>query len=872
MFLLSEKIRQMFLDYFRQNNHAIYPSSSLLPHNDNSLTFVNAGMVQFKDVFLGNKEITDRSIVSCQKCVRAGGKHNDLNRVGHTARHHTFFEMLGNFSFGEYGKEVAIKLSWDFLIKELNLPINKLYVTHHFSDLETREIWKKVAMISDDRIIQIETDDNFWRMGDVGPCGPCTEIFYDHGDKFFGGLPGTPDEDGDRYIEIWNLVFMQFSQQADGSMKNLSKLCIDTGMGLERISAICQNVHNNFDSDLFVDIINFAKSIASGGDDFVYKILADHLRSSAFLMADGIIPSNEDRGYVLRRIIRRALLYIKKNINYNGFILNSVFPKFLEKMGSFYKELIEQKDVILNYYQIEDDLFSHTISQGMKYFNSLTENGKKNIDGSSAFKLYDTYGFPLDLTIEIANNVNISVDVDGYMEEMKKQKERSRISSKYQNVNSYNEILNLLVSLKIQDTNFLGYDFFELDSCRVLAIIDPSSNKLIDRALNLDCVIIILDKTTFYAESGGQVSDVGYFVLKNNTSLFVKDVKKLDGFFLHYVELGDEIIQINDNLKSVVDIEKRRLIAANHTATHLLHSAIKMVLGNNVSQKGSLVSSNRLRFDFNYNKKLEVEQIREIEKIVNNAIYSNFTVLNTEKYYNDAIKDGVIALFGEKYSSLVRVVSVDNFSKELCGGTHVKNTSEIGLFKIVMESSVASGIRRIEAITSIIAFNYLNNKADILSSIAQFFGISIETEKEQVLSILEKQKVQIDCLDKKVKSFEIKNIVQEMISEKFLINDYIYVYKNFASKDNKVIADAIDLFCKQFSNCVVVCVNSDKDSFLMSASDLVVSHFEKTNNKKFFSTLLSYLGLSGGGKKIIQGPLNRISISNKIETFIKNNL
>ncbi|CAK8163441.1 Alanine--tRNA ligase [Candidatus Xenohaliotis californiensis] len=869
---LASIIRSKFLDFFQSNGHEVYKSAPLVIPDDKTLMFVNAGMVPFKDIFLGAQSIKHKAIVSCQKCVRAGGKHNDLNMVGHTARHHTFFEMLGNFSFGAYNKEHAIVMAWEFLVKELQIPANKLCVTYHCSDLETKILWQKISGLSDNKIIEIGTDDNFWRMGDVGPCGPCTEIFYDHGSDIAGGPPGSSNEDGDRYVEIWNIVFMCFESMSDGSMHDLPIACIDTGMGLERIAAVCQNKHDNFDSDLFANIISRIKSLAPGCDDFVYKIVADHLRSSAFLIADGILPSNEDRGYVLRRIIRRSLLYAKYYLHYKGNLLSELLPSLIEIMGTVYWELQDRQNIIDGCYINEEKLFSNTITKGMGYFNALTKD-KEIISGHDLFKLYDTYGFPLELTIELAKRHNILTDVEGFEKEMLSQKNRSRVASNYQNIAGTKDLFKMIAQLNIKPTNFIGYEKHEIDDAEVLAIIDQETITLVAEINNIQNAIIILNKTPFYAESGGQVSDKGA-LMKSGEMIKISDVRKVHGIFMHFISDVKFDIKVGDNIGCIVDCEHRKLVTINHTATHLLHTALRKVLGKHVAQKGSLVDENRLRFDFSHIGKITTKELNDIELIVNGAIHLNLLVEANEMPYDLAIKEGIIALFGEKYPDLVRVVNADRFSRELCGGTHVSRTSEIGLFKIISECAIASGIRRIEALTSIKAFNYLNNRLEVLTNISAFLHVSAASESVEFIEVLEKNKNLIDNLYNQLNTLTIEKIIIDLLNSKVRVGDgeFCYIYKVFVNEDTKVIVAALESLRSKVSNCLVVCINEigTKRSFVLTAGSDLLGILIKLSAKGL-AVLLDRFNLKGGGKNIIQGALpdRNILNPNMLSDFIK---
>ena len=688
----SAELRDKFLKYFESHGHTIVPSSPLVPANDPTLLFTNSGMVQFKDVFLGHEKRGYTRATTAQRCVRAGGKHNDLENVGYTARHHTFFEMLGNFSFGEYFKKEAIHYAWDFLTNVIGLPAEKLWVTVYAEDDEAADIWLNVIGVDPARFTRIGTSDNFWSMGDTGPCGPCSEIFYDHGPEIEGGPPGTPEEDGDRYIEIWNLVFMQFNRDAEGNMEPLPKPSVDTGMGLERLAAIMQNVHSNYEIDLFVSLIEAAARVTGTKDleDKSLRVIADHIRSCAFLIVDGVLPSNEGRGYVLRRIIRRAARH--------GHQLGCKQPFFYrlvealdEVMGDAYPELRQHRGHVERVLQKEEQRFAETLERGMRILEDRIAGMKGDtIDGKTVFQLYDTYGFPADLTADVAREKNLAIDQAGFEKEMEAQKERAKESSKFDAIGKSFRLDRYPAS------EFLGYEQASAQA-KVVAILQNDAE--IDQLENGDRAILVLDRTPFYGESGGQVGDSGVIGIGDETSFLVEDTQKQDDVFLHIGSLQSGEISVGDSVDARIDEARRRAIMLNHSATHLMHSALRQVLGEHVQQKGSLVDADKLRFDFSHYQPLEREQIVEIETIVNQQIRGN---LQTRAQLMDmaaAKQAGAIALFGEKYGDEVRVLRIGSDSIELCGGTHVDRAGDIGLFKIVYEGGIASGIRRIEAVT-----------------------------------------------------------------------------------------------------------------------------------------------------------------------------
>ncbi|MEE2770142.1 MAG: alanine--tRNA ligase [Pseudomonadota bacterium] len=699
----ANEIRQLFLDYFSAQDHANVPGASLVPINDPSLLFVNAGMVQFKEYFLG-APAPYQCAVTAQPCLRVGGKHNDLKNVGHTTRHHTLFEMLGNFSFGDYFKEKAIELAWRFITQSLNIPQDKLWVTVHHDDQESYDIWLKDIGLDSSRIIKCGDEDNFWSMGETGPCGPCTEIFYDHGPSIKGGLPGTEEADGDRYVEIWNLVFMQFDRQSDGQKKPLPKPCVDTGMGLERIAAVMQGVTSNFETDGFQYLINQIKSKLGkvSLSRIALQVMADHLRSSTFIMAQGIYPGNEGRAYVLRRIIRRALRYAyqcgqKEPIMYH-FVADVV-----ENLGNAYPILNEEQLNIEAALKKEEEKFYQTLEQGMNLLESALEKSNM-ISGDLAFKLYDTYGFPIDIAEDVAKEKNIEIDIDGFETNMAKQRQRSKASSKF----SSQQALPLE---QIEPTVFVGATTLESNS-NVIALIEDGKRV---KSLSKEG-LIILNETPFYPEGGGQIGDSGH-IFNDNFKADINDTQKQGDVIIHYAKVVQGQINLQDKVNCIVD-NKRLAVKRHHSATHLLHAALRHILGSTVEQKGSLVNDMRLRFDFTYDKPMTLEQQIAVERLVNEKIYAALPVKVEEMTMDQALSEGAIALFNDKYQSNVRVLSMGDFSKELCGGTHVDNTQDIGLFKIVTETGVASGVRRIEALAGDKALDWYESKWQTLKEIS----------------------------------------------------------------------------------------------------------------------------------------------------------
>lgn len=724
-------IRKAFLDYFSNNAHEVVSSSPLVPHNDPTLLFTNAGMVQFKNVFTGAESRDIPRAVTAQKCVRAGGKHNDLENVGHTARHHTFFEMLGNFSFGDYFKDNAIELAWNLITKEFGLPKDKLLVTIYHDDDEAAQFWKKIAGLPDDRIIRIATSDNFWSMGDVGPCGPCSEIFYDHGDHIPGGPPGSPDEDGDRFIEIWNLVFMQYEQKSADTRVSLPRPSIDTGMGIERIAAIMQGKHDNYDIDLMQYLIASSADHANvdidGAHKVSHRVIADHLRSSCFLIADGVLPSNEGRGYVLRRIMRRAMRHAHQ-MGCREPLMHKLVPSLVSQMGGHYKELERAEALMTEILKLEETRFKDTLDRGLKILmDEVNKNPTANtLDGHVTFKLYDTYGFPIDLTQDVLRGHGWTVDQTGFDAAMDKQKAAARKAWSGSGDKGMAPVF-LQVSEQAGATEFLGYTTTTANGMVISLVKDEKETDLVKAG---DTALLVANQTPFYAESGGQMGDTGT-IFDENDGAVLADVtdtwKTPSGVFLHVITAHKDI-KLNQACKFFVDADRRQYLKCNHSATHLLQEALREVLGTHVMQKGSQVSPDRLRFDFSHTKQVDANELATIEAMVNHRLMLNSDVTTRLMTQDDAIAEGALALFGEKYGDEVRVVSMGGhtdmrgraaWSVELCGGTHVNQTGEIGLFKIVTESAVAGGVRRIEAVTNDGAIRWINSRLDILNTASQ---------------------------------------------------------------------------------------------------------------------------------------------------------
>ncbi len=757
------EIRSTFLDYFKKNGHEIVPSSPLVPRNDPTLMFTNAGMVQFKNVFTGLEQRPYTTASTAQKCVRAGGKHNDLDNVGYTARHHTFFEMLGNFSFGDYFKERAIELAWNLITKEFGLDAKRLLVTVYHTDDDAFNLWKKIAGLSDDRIIRIATSDNFWAMGDTGPCGPCSEIFYDHGDHIWGGPPGSPEEDGDRFIEIWNLVFMQFEQITKEQRVDLPRPSIDTGMGLERVAAVLQGKHDNYDIDLFRALIEASEEAtgvkAEGEHRASHRVIADHLRSSAFLIADGVLPSNEGRGYVLRRIMRRAMRHAQL-LGAKEPLIWKLLPALIQQMGRAYPELVRAEALTSETLKLEETRFRKTLERGLSLLNDATSELHKgdSLDGETAFKLYDTYGFPLDLTQDALRARGIGVDISSFTDAMERQKAEAR-SHWAGSGDKATETIWFELKEKLGATEFLGYDTETAEGVIQAIVKDGAS---VDSASAGDKVQIVVNQTPFYGESGGQMGDTGV-ISSDHGKLVVGDTqKKGEGLFVHSSEISEGKIKVGDAVVLTVDHNRRSRLRANHSATHLLHEALREVLGTHVAQKGSLVAPERLRFDVSHPKPMSVEELKVVEDMANEIILQNSPVTTRLMSVDDAIAEGAMALFGEKYGDEVRVVSMGQgvrgakfgkpYSVELCGGTHVSATGQIGLVRILGESAVGAGVRRIEAVTGESARDYLAEQDDRVKSLASTLKVQPADVVSRVEALMdERRKLERELADAKRK-------------------------------------------------------------------------------------------------------------------------
>ncbi len=844
MITLNE-IRSTFLKYFEKNGHKILPSSSLVPNNDPTLMFTNSGMVQFKNILTGNETAAFTRATTSQKSVRAGGKHNDLDSVGYDVRHHTFFEMLGNFSFGDYFKDEAIAFAWELVTKEFGIDKDKLAVTYFKSDEAARDIWRKVSGLPEDRIIPIATKDNFWQMGDTGPCGYCSEIFYDHGPEVWGGLPGTPEEDGDRWIEIWNLVFDEFEDLPDGSRVPLKQRCIDTGMGLERIAAILQGVHSNYDIDLFRNLIkaiaDMANSDPSGELQSSHNVIADHLRSMAFLIADGVLPSNEGRGYVLRRIMRRAMRHVHL-IGVKEPMIYKLLPALQKEMGDAYPELYKAETLISETIKSEEERFIKTMETGLKLLDDATENMNSGdvLDGKTAFKLYDTYGFPLDMTQDALKNRNIKVDEDGFNAAMAEQKALAR-----KNWAGSGDAGTEKVWFELQDklgsTEFLGYTTLNAEAT-VTALVQDG--KCVDEVTSGE-FYVLTNQTPFYAEMGGQVGDVGLMENAGFKAKVSDTKKKCEGLHAHWCKIINGKIKTGDSVSLKVDATARANIQGNHTVTHLLHKALQEKFGASVTQKGSYVAADRMRFDIAYGKQISLSEQRELENRVIEMIRANYPVVTKIMSKDDAVKSGAMALFGEKYGDEVRVVCVgDGISTELCGGTHVRQTGDIGGFCILSDSAIAAGVRRLECVSGIGEANHLRSLEDKVKSLSALLKVGVNDLESRVANLLSERK------DMENKIFELKKQLAaggSAGSEAEEINGVKLVAKKLcdvAPKELKAIADE---FKQKYPTDLVVVLlaeNEGKSSCVIAVSDNIKDKFSAVDMVK---AIAQFLGAQGGG-------------------------
>lgn len=832
----SSEIRQKFLEFFQSHGHTIVASSPLVPNNDPTLLFTNAGMVQFKDVFLGQDTRPYVRAVSSQRCVRAGGKHNDLENVGYTARHHTFFEMLGNFSFGDYFKRNAIQFAWEFLTASLKIPREKLWITVYAEDDEAADIWLNEIGVDASRVVRIATTDNFWQMGDTGPCGPCSEIFYDHGPDVKGGPPGSADADGDRYIEIWNLVFMQYNRDSAGTLHPLPKPSVDTGMGLERISAVMQQVHSNYEIDLFQSLIQAAarathtKNLA----DNSLKVIADHIRACSFLITDGVIPGSEGRGYVLRRIIRRAIRH--------GYRLGQKQPFFYQLvedlsqvMGQAYPELVAAKARVAAVLQQEEERFAETLEHGMQVLETALGQKVTVLDGETAFRLYDTFGFPLDLTADIARERGITVDHAGFEQAMARQREQARAANKF--------TMQEGIEYNGSQTTFYGYEALQHEG-QVLAIYKQGSP--VDFIEAGDEAVVVLDQTPFYAESGGQVGDSGELLAANGT-FAVTDTQKIQaGVFGHKGLLRSGRLVIKDIVLAEVNPLSRTSTANNHSATHLLHAALRKVLGTHVTQKGSLVDPNRARFDFSHNAPMTADEIRETERLVNDQIRHNWVVASETMKYDDAIKRGAMALFGEKYSDVVRVIGMGEFSTELCGGTHVSQIGQIGFFKIVTESGVAAGIRRVEAVTGKAAVEYIQQREAQLLEISQSLKTNPQEVTQKIAQIIDNvRQTEKELMRLKTKLASSQG--DDLVVQAQEIKGIKVLAANVENADAKTLRETLDQLKDKLKTCVIVlsAVEDGKITLIAGVSADLISQIKAGELVNFVA---QQVGGKGGGR------------------------
>ncbi|GAA3540991.1 alanine--tRNA ligase [Zobellella aerophila] len=845
MQMTTSELRTAFLEYFRNHGHQVVSSSSLVPHNDPTLLFTNAGMNQFKDLFLGIEQRAYNRAVTSQRCVRAGGKHNDLENVGYTARHHTFFEMLGNFSFGDYFKRDAIRFAWGFLTGEVKLPKDKLWITVYETDDEAFDIWNKEIGVPAERIVRIGDNkgarfasDNFWTMGDTGPCGPCTEIFYDHGEQIWGGPPGSPEEDGDRYIEIWNLVFMQFNRHADGTMEPLPKPSVDTGMGLERIATILQGVHSNYEIDLFQALIKAAAEAVGTRDldNKSLRVIADHIRSCSFLIADGVMPSNEGRGYVLRRIIRRAVRHGRK-LGATASFFHTLVGALCEQMSDAYPELNTQRGLIEKVLRLEEEQFARTLDRGLQLLeDAIVElGGSKVLPGEVVFKLYDTYGFPADLTADVLRDRELSIDEAGFESLMNQQRERAKEASNFGA--DYTKVL------KVEGrSDFTGYQHLA-DATQVTALF--RDGEAVPALIAGEEGAVVLAKTPFYAESGGQVGDAG--VLKMDDGLFVvKDTQKTGNAILHlgYLELGT--LEVGEEVTAEVDGDRRNATALNHSVTHLLHACLRKLLGKHVVQKGSLVGPDRLRFDFSHLEAMSAQEVREVEDMVNQEIRANHAVSTELMDLDEAKETGAMAQFGEKYEDEVRVVAMGDASTELCGGTHVQRTGDIGLFKILSESGIAAGTRRIEAVTGAAALAYLHQLDQEIAQTAGLVKGDLFSVSAKVKQVLERSRQ----LEKEVKQLKAKLTAHagaSLLEQVREVNGIKVLVANLDGVDAKSLRGSLDDLKNKLQSGVVLLatVNDDKVSLIAGVTkDLT----DKVKAGELVNVVAQQVGGKGGGR------------------------
>lgn len=845
----TSQIRSDFLEFFKGKGHTIVPSAPLVPGNDPTLLFTNSGMVQFKDVFLGAEKRSYVRAADVQRCLRAGGKHNDLDQVGYTARHHTFFEMLGNWSFGDYFKKDAIAWAWELLTQVWKLPAERLLVTVYQTDDEAYALWRDMVGVPEERIVRIGDNkgapfasDNFWQMADTGPCGPCTEIFYDHGDHIAGGPPGSPDEDGDRFIEIWNLVFMQFDRQPDGTLVPLPAPCVDTGMGLERLAAILQHVHTNYEIDLFQALIRKASELTGTADleNKSLRVIADHIRACSFLIVDGVLPSNEGSGYVLRRIIRRALRH--------GWMLgvrqpffSKLVPTLVEQMGEAYPELPAAVDTVTRALQAEEERFAETLDAGMKIFEDVAGKASNGvIPGVDAFRLYDTYGFPLDLTQDIARERDLTVDIAGFDAAMEQQRETARAAGKF----GGGVTLPAELVATLSPTVFLGYDRLQADGLSVLALL--KDGRPVQSADAGDAVIVITNQTPFYAESGGQVGDTGVLT-GNGVRLVVEDTQKFAGqFHGHVGTLSEGGLKVGDVLSGQVDGERRGATILNHSATHLLHAALREVLGTHVQQKGSLVAPDRLRFDFSHFQPISAEELAVIERKVNQQVRANNAAEVHNMGMQEALDFGAMALFGEKYGEHVRVLKMGDYSTELCGGTHVNRTGDIGLFKITSEGGVSAGVRRIEAVTGQGALDYVDAEEARLAEAADLLGGSAADVVEKIRALGQRQKQlerELDAVKAKVAAGATADLSGQAVE----VAGVKVLAARLEGFDAKALRDAMDRLKQQLGDAVIVLAGA-QDGKAALVAGVNGSAMGKVKAGELLSHIAGQIGGKGGGR------------------------
>ncbi len=841
----SSEIRQKFLQFFQSKGHSIVPSSSLVPANDPTLLFTNSGMVQFKDVFTGKESRSYTRATSSQRSVRAGGKHNDLENVGYTARHHTFFEMLGNFSFGDYFKRDAIQYAWELLTKVYGLPAEKLWVTVYQEDDEAYDIWAKEVGVPAERIIRIGDNkgaryasDNFWQMADTGPCGPCSEIFFDHGPDVWGGPPGSPEEDGDRYIEIWNLVFMQFERDAAGNMPRLPKPCVDTGMGLERIAAVLQHVHSNYEIDLFQKLIAAAARETGVKDlaDNSLKVIADHIRACSFLIVDGVIPSNEGRGYVLRRIVRRALRHGYKLGQTKPFF-HRLVPDLVAEMGEAYPELAEAAGRVAQVLKQEEERFGETLENGMKILDvalaSIPKGGQ--LDGNTLFTLYDTYGFPVDLTADICREREVEVDMPGFESAMERQRDQARAAGKFKMAEG--------LSYEGAQTRFEGYESLEISGAKVVALYVDGTKA--DRVQAGQDAVVVLDATPFYAESGGQVGDTG-LLEADGVRFAVADTLKIQaGVFGHHGKLESGSLAVGDSLLARVDAVRRARTVRNHSATHLMHKALRQVLGSHVQQRGSLVDPDKTRFDFAHDAPVTAEQIAQVEAIVNAEVLANHPVQAQVMAYDDAVKGGAMALFGEKYGDTVRVLDI-GFSRELCGGTHVQRTGDIGLFKIVAEGGVAAGVRRVEAITGDNALAWVQQQNALLVRAAGALRSTVADLPDRIAQVQD----QIKSLEKELEQARGKlaaNAGNDLADKAAEIKSVKLVAASLGDVDPKALRGMVDALKDRLKSAVVL-LAAGADGKISLAGGVTADLTGRVKAGDLVGFVAGQVGGKGGGR------------------------